>query len=141
MFVDASAIVAILKGEPEAAGFLAALDAARGKVFCSPVARFEAVMSLAVQMARARGEGAMTAGDREAAEALVGDLLKEAGAREIHISETIGRLAREACARYGKIAGHPAALNMGDCFAYACAKAYQVPLLYKGNDFARTDLA
>ncbi len=36
---------------------------------------------------------------------------------------------------------HPAALNMGDCFAYACAKALAVPLLYKGDDFAQTDLA
>ena len=37
--------------------------------------------------------------------------------------------------------GHPARLNMGDCFAYACAKRLDAPLLYKGDDFARTDLA
>lgn len=140
MFVDASAIVAILKGEPEAAGFLAALEAAEGKVFCSPVARFEAVISLAVSMARARGD-AMSPNDHAAAEELVDELLKEAGAREVHITEGIGREARAAAAIYGKVAGHAAALNMGDCFAYACAKAYHVRLLYKGEDFARTDLA
>lgn len=141
MFVDASAIVAIIKGEPEAVGFLAALDAAKGKVFSSPIARFEAVISLAVQMARARGDQQMTAEDHAVAEDLVGDLLTEAGAREVHISESIGQGARSAALTYGKVAGHPAALNMGDCFAYACAKAYHVPLLYKGDDFSKTDLA
>lgn len=140
MFVDASAIVAILKNEPEAAGFLAALDAAKGKVFCSPIARFEAVVSLAVQMARARGDQHMTATDHEAAERLVNDLLTEAKAREVHITEGMGRDARSAALAYGKVAGHRAQLNMGDCFAYACAKAYHVPLLYKGDDFRDTDL-
>lgn len=140
MFVDASAIVAILKGEPDAAGFLAALEAAQGKVFCSPIARFEAVVSLAVQMARARGDQHMTVADHDAAETLVNDLLTEAKAREVHITEGIGKAARSAALTYGKVAGHPAQLNMGDCFAYACAKAYHVPLLCKGNDFKHTDI-
>jgi len=42
---------------------------------------------------------------------------------------------------YGKLVGHPADLNMGDCFAYACAKVYGAQLLYKGRDFSETDLA
>lgn len=46
-----------------------------------------------------------------------------------------------ASGTYGKLIGHEADLNFGDCFAYACAKALGMPLLYKGNDFARTDLA
>lgn len=140
MFVDASAIVGILKGEPEAAGFLAALDAAQGKVFCSPVARFEAVVSLAVQIARSRGDQHITSADHDAAERLVNELLTEAKARDVHITDAIGKAARSAAAAYGKVAGHPAQLNMGDCFAYACAKAYHVPLLYKGGDFKHTDL-
>ncbi|MBR0924530.1 type II toxin-antitoxin system VapC family toxin, partial [Bradyrhizobium diazoefficiens] len=41
---------------------------------------------------------------------------------------------------YSRLVDHPAQLNFGDCFAYACAKAYRIPLLYKGNDFAQTDL-
>lgn len=44
-------------------------------------------------------------------------------------------------ARYGKGRGHPAQLNFGDCFSYACARAAGVPLLYVGTDFAKTDLA
>lgn len=50
-------------------------------------------------------------------------------------------LAREAHARFGKGTGHPAGLNMGDCFAYALARERGAPLLYKGGDFAQTDLA
>jgi ribonuclease VapC len=50
-------------------------------------------------------------------------------------------LAIDAFARYGKGRGHPAQLNIADCLSYACAKKLGVPLLYKGNDFARTDLA
>jgi len=49
-------------------------------------------------------------------------------------------LALDAYARYGK-GRHRAALNMGDCFAYACAKANRAKLLYKGDDFVHTDLA
>lgn len=141
MFIDASAIVAIIKGEPEAQGFLAALEASRGKVVCSAIARFEAVISLAVQVSRANGAPAMTEDAFKQCEALVDELLREVEAREAHIGDGIGRTAREAALRYGKVAGHPAALNMGDCFAYACAKGYRVKLLYKGDDFAKTDLA
>ena len=50
-------------------------------------------------------------------------------------------LAIEAHRIYGKGSKHPAHLNMGDCFAYACAKAHQAKLLYKGDDFIHTDLA
>lgn len=141
MFVDASAIVAILKDEPEADGFLAALDAAKGKVYSSPIARFEAVVSLAMAMARAQGRVHFDDAMHEAAEEMVASLLEEAGAKDIHISDSIGRDARAAAAKYGKLVGHPAKLNMGDCFAYACAKAYRLQLLYKGDDFAHTDLA
>ena len=49
-------------------------------------------------------------------------------------------VAREAALRFGR-GRHPAALNLGDCFAYALAKSEGLPLLYVGNDFARTDIA
>ncbi len=58
----------------------------------------------------------------------------------VDIDAKIGSLAIEASMRYGKAVGHSADLNMGDCFAYACAKSLNVPLLYKGEDFAKTDL-
>ena len=53
----------------------------------------------------------------------------------------IGDGALLASIRYGTLIGHPADLNFGDCFAYACAKELGVKLLYKGNDFSQTDLA
>lgn len=49
-------------------------------------------------------------------------------------------IARDAHLRYGKGMGHPAQLNFGDCFSYALAKSLNVPLLYKGDDFAKTDI-
>ena len=49
--------------------------------------------------------------------------------------------AIRALSVYGKVVGHPAQLNMGDALSYACAKAFHVPLLYKGDDFSKTDLA
>ena len=63
------------------------------------------------------------------------------GASEVPISPQIGELAIDAAMSYGKAVGHAADLNFGDCFAYACAKAVGTGLLYKGNDFALTDLA
>lgn len=51
------------------------------------------------------------------------------------------RVGLDAYQRFGKRSGHPAHLNMGDCFAYACARTNGARLLYKGDDFARTDLA
>ncbi|BBD36979.1 truncated ribonuclease [Aminobacter sp. Y103A] len=57
------------------------------------------------------------------------------------ISGDVGSLAIDAGMRYGKAVGHPADLNFGDCFAYACARSLGAKLLYKGSDFSRTDLA
>jgi ribonuclease VapC len=72
--------------------------------------------------------------------AIIKELLAILAIKVMHITESIGFDATLAFERYGK-GRHPAALNMGDCFSYACAKAYRVPLLYKGNDFPQTDLA
>ena len=63
------------------------------------------------------------------------------GATNLSITPEIGELALSAMARYGKGRGHPAQLNFGDCFSYACAKFARVPLLYVGSDFVHTDLA
>jgi ribonuclease VapC len=72
---------------------------------------------------------------------LVDSLIAELGAKEISISGSIGDKALDAAMTYGKAVGHPADLNFGDCFAYACAKVSGVGLIYKGDDFAPTDLA
>ena len=79
----------------------------------------------------------MLAQARDTVDAFVVEIAGE----EIMISGDIGDRAIEASMKYGKAVGHSADLNFGDCFAYACAKAHRLPLLYKGNDFSQTDLA
>ena len=76
----------------------------------------------------------------EAAEQLVERFVQEVDAHTIPITPEIGQAALAASRAYGRNR-HKAALNFGDCFSYACAKLARVPLLYKGNDFAQTDLA
>ena len=97
-------------------------------------------MSLGIQAARQRGQDKVTPEGLADMEDLVDGLLSEVGAKDIHITASIGKAALEAAGRFGKVAGHPARLNMGDCLAYACAKAYHTRLLYVGDDFAQTDL-
>jgi ribonuclease VapC len=62
------------------------------------------------------------------------------GAVTIPVNDVIGDAALDAHERFGK-GRHKAALNMGDCFAYACARVHNVPLLFKGDDFVHTDIA
>lgn len=139
MFLDASAIVAILAREPEAVSLMARLAAAPGKVYVSPLSLYEAVFGLARAKAPA---GTRPSSELIAkAEVAVAEFCKAIGVQDMHVSMDIGRRAIAAGRRYGKVAGHPAALNFGDCFAYACASAYRLPLLFKGNDFSQTDIA
>jgi ribonuclease VapC len=58
----------------------------------------------------------------------------------IPVSEGQARTAIEAYGHFGRGSGHPARLNYGDCFSYALAESLDAPLLYKGDDFARTDI-
>lgn len=141
MFIDASAIVAVLKSEPEATAFLTAMDSARQNIFTSQIARIEATTSLALSIAHGRGESVSNGADFEMAEDAVATLISEAGCRDIAITESVGRLAREAAHIYGAATDHPAQLTLPDCFAYACAKAYRLPILYTGKGFNHTDLA
>jgi ribonuclease VapC len=130
MFVDASALLAVLLKEPDALRFSRAMEAA-DRLYTSPVAIFEAVAAIMRERANSR---------REAQQA-VERALRVANIEIAPITHEIGDLALEAFEKYGKGRGHKAQLNMGDCFAYACAKSLGVALLYKGDDFARTDLA
>jgi len=131
MFVDASALVGILARETDAPTLADRLREAE-RVFTSPVAIYEAVLGLA----RARN---MSIGD---AERVIANFLSATRAETIPISPEIGRAALNAFDRFGS-GRHPARLNMVDCFAYAyaCAKALAVPLLFKGDDFSQTDVA
>jgi ribonuclease VapC len=70
----------------------------------------------------------------------VRDFLELAGIRAVPITEREAETALAAFSRYGKGRGHPAQLNLGDCFAYATAKNLRTSLLFKGEDFDKTDI-
>lgn len=97
----------------------------------SPLAVFEMVAALT----RRRRQSAERSAEQ------VQTFLDTAGIAVVPITEADGRAALTAFARFGKGQGHPAQLNMGDCFAYACARTHEVPLLFVGNDFPQTDIA
>ncbi|MFS8145706.1 type II toxin-antitoxin system VapC family toxin [Rhizobium sp. BR 249] len=140
MFIDASAIVAILAREPGHEELEKALAASGDPIMhISPLARFEAIQALARQKTPAgrKTTPELLRASAEAVDAFAEDLILE----EISISHEIGEDALSASMNYGKVIGHRADLNFGDCFAYACAKALKTRLLYKGNDFLHTDLA
>jgi ribonuclease VapC len=96
----------------------------------SAVALYEAILGLARSRRLSAGEAAN----------VVDQFLDRTGAEIIPITGEIGRVAIEAFEHLGR-GRHPARLNMGDCFAYACARALNVPLLYNGDDFSQTDIA
>lgn len=139
MFIDASAIVAILNREAGYEDLVRRIGDHEGQLFTSPMARFEASISLA--HARSGTQAKPPRALVEACAGLVAEFVEELAARDIHITGSIGDGAMQAAAEYGKIVGHPADLNFGDCFAYACARAHRLKLIYKGSDFAQTDLA
>lgn len=140
MFIDSSAIVAILNEEPGAHDIERRLEAHEGGLYCSSLVRFEASLSLSRAIADKRKQ-MRTAAIIDQAHELVDEFLNQCEAQIISIDDDIGHGAIEVAKIYGKAVGHPADLNFGDCFSYACAKAYRLGLLYKGADFAVTDLA
>ncbi|HMN72419.1 MAG TPA: type II toxin-antitoxin system VapC family toxin [Rhodoblastus sp.] len=137
MFVDASAIVALLAREPGSEPLKKAIDKAE-RLVVSPMAVFEAAVSLAA--AKLRRKRKPTAAEVRNAHAVVLAFLDRNGIEQSPITPEIGAAAVEAAARYGKAVGDAADLNFGDCFSYACAATLDMPLLFKGNDFARTDI-
>jgi ribonuclease VapC len=129
MFVDASALVAIIGEESdglELAGRVRLAD----HIHTSAIALYEAALGLS----RAKR---ITVADAQAA---LDQFVAISGARIVPITAEIGRIAIDAFDRFGR-GRHPARLNMGDCFAYACARGLHVPLLFKGDDFPQTDIA
>jgi ribonuclease VapC len=125
MVVDASALAAIFFMEPDAPKLLRALQQ-------TPHAWISAANYLEV---------AIIIDNRGEPEQMVDLDLFLTGAEVEIVPVTAGqaRVARDAYRRFGK-GNHPAGLNFGDCFAYALAKERNLPLLFKGDDFARTDL-
>lgn len=126
MIIDTSAVIAILRDELDAEACAAAIEAA-------VVRRISAAnfLEAAVVVDSSRDPVASRRFD---------DFVREAGLVVEPVTEAQVRLARDAYRVFGKGSGHAAQLNFGDCFAYALTKATGEPLLFKGNDFGRTDV-
>ncbi len=128
MFVDASALTAMLTDESDARMLLARMQNYPQRT-TSPMAVWETVIAVA----RILGLPI------HASSTAVEDYLRLMGIAVVAVAPETRAIAIDAYARYGK-SRHPAALNFGDCFAYACARHDGVPLLYKGDDFPQTDI-
>ena len=126
MIIDTSAIIAILRDEQEAASYARAIADATDR-------RVSAVnfVESAVVIDASRDPIATRRFD---------DFITEAKISIEPVTEIQAQIARNAYRDFGKGSGHPARLNFGDCFAYALAKESSEPLLFKGGDFAHTDI-
>ncbi len=126
MIIDSSAVIAVLRAEPDAARYAEAIAAAQ-------IRRISAANWL---------ESAIVLTDP--ADPVTGrrfdEFVREAGLRVEPVTARQAEIARAAYRDFGRGSGHPAMLNFGDCFAYALAADAAEPLLFKGDDFAQTDL-
>jgi ribonuclease VapC len=126
MIIDTSALIAILRNEPEAKHCALAIE--RNEIRRVSAANF---VETALVIDGSRDPIASRRFD---------DLVKEAQIGIEPVTEAQARVAREAYRDFGKGSRHPANLNFGDCFAYALAKTTGEPLLFKGADFIHTDI-
>lgn len=126
MVVDTSALLAVLQDEPERRSFNEAIEAADSAALS--VASF---VETSIVIEARHGADGLRALDR---------FIERAGIVVAAVDLEQGKVARDAFSRFGK-GRHAAALNFGDCFSYALARVLGEPLLFKGEDFARTDVA
>ena len=122
--VDTSALIAVIRAEPEASKILDVLGRAEERLL-SAATLLEASI--------------VTSGKGSEAERLR-TLVQRAGLEVVPFSAGEASVGAEAFRKFGKGSGHPATLNFGDCFAYALAKTRNLPLLFKGDDFIHTDI-
>lgn len=126
MVIDTSALLALLFAEPEASAFAEQIASADRRLVGGPTL----VEATAVMLAR-KGKPGVIALDA---------LLARLGIEVVPLSVEAAGFARQAYARYGKGVGSPGVLNYGDVLSYAVARAEDEPLLFKGEDFAGTDI-
>lgn len=127
MIVDSSALIAVLRDEPDAPAFAAALAEAAEPRLMSAANWLEAAIVID--------------GSRDpVASARFDQLCRRAGIELAEVTASQALLARKAYQDYGKGSGHPAGLNYGDCFSYALARETGERLLFKGDDFTHTDV-
>jgi len=126
MVIDTSAIFATISGEPESERY-------RSAIISAPLRLISAVTLLETQivLASRHGNNAIT---------VLHELIERAGIVVVPFDVSMAAIAFEAFRRYGKGQGHKAQLNIIDCAGYALAKARDLPLLFKGNDSAATDI-
>jgi ribonuclease VapC len=126
VIIDSSAVLAILFGEDDAPDFARAIETAEAR-------RMSAGnwLETAIRVDMGGSQIASNAFD---------DFVRTSDLTVEPVTATQVPLARQAYRAYGKGTGHPAQLNFGDCFAYALAKETGEPLLFKGDDFATTDV-
>ncbi len=126
MIVDTSALVAILKHEPEAEAFSEAIEAAN-------VVRISAASYLETHI--------VVEGYRNPIlKARLEEIFENPGIQVEPVTLEQAKIARVAYQDFGKGSGHPAGLNFGDCFSYALAREKREPILFKGDGFGHTDL-
>jgi ribonuclease VapC len=126
MVIDTSALVAIFQGEPERRSFIEAIEAADSRLLSAAT-----FVEISIVLESRHGDDGVRDLDL---------FLSRAGIELVPVDDEQARTARRAFSRYGK-GRHRAGLNFGDCFAYAAAMAMGEPLLFKGDDFAHTDVA
>lgn len=126
MIIDTSALLAILRDEPDAIEYANALAGAS-------IRRISAANYV-------EAAAVIDAGYDPVASRRFDELLREAQCVIEPVTEAQARIARDAYRDFGRGTSHPAKLNFGDCFAYALAKAMNEPLLFKGSDFKYTDV-
>ena len=126
LVLDSSALVAIIEGEPEAEAFVTIIEAADALLIAAPT-----VFETMIVMVRRHGPGGI---------GIVQRLVAQAGADVVPFDARMAEAAGAAYARFGKGIEPRARLNLGDCVSYALARTFDAPLLFKGDDFAATDI-
>ncbi|MGQ0678407.1 MAG: type II toxin-antitoxin system VapC family toxin [Actinomycetota bacterium] len=126
MIVDTSAIIAILRGEEDAGLYMEALASANE-------VRISAATLVETAVVVDSGRDPVLSGRLD-------DLLDAVAMAIEPFTDKHAGIARRAYQDFGKGSGHPAGLNLGDCFAYALARSSGQPLLFKGEDFTHTDV-
>jgi ribonuclease VapC len=126
MIVDTSAVIAILKNEPEADVFSEAMEEAKE-------VRISAASYLEANIVVGKYKDPILTARLE-------EILENPGMQIEPVTVAQAKIARKAYSDYGKGSGHPANLNFGDCFSYALAREKREPILFKGDDFGHTDL-
>jgi ribonuclease VapC len=125
MVIDTSALLAVLLREPDAPGVAQAIEAGSPRLLSAAN-----LLEASIVIESRKGE----AGGRE-----LDLLMYRSGIEVVAVDQDQAETARAAWRRFGK-GRHAAALNYGDCFAYALARSRRLPLLFRGNDFSQTDI-